>query len=297
MKLRSHNAEAAAPTGNRAGKATFSADPVAASLIETGALSPEHLDRINDYRQRTGASFADAVVDLGLVSPEATSRAVTAHAPSSLIDPETSGISRAVVAAYDPADPLVVKLRALRSALFNADDLGRGSTRILVLTGAGTDDTAGVAANLAVLVAQLGVRGLLVDANFPAPAQQALFGVQTDLGVTSLLAGQAQSDAMMAETPVANLDLLAAGPEIAALSEAAERVSLVAQLRALARHYAFAIIDAGEQPAEMVAALARGADGAVMIVARDHTPLSTLRTLLGALERNEVPVLGSVLAR
>lgn len=291
MKLRSHTAQ------ERASRAPVSADPVAATLIEAGALSPEHLEQIHDYRHRTGASFASAVVDLGLVSPETTSRAVTAHVPSGLIDPDASGVSRAVVAAYDPADPLVAKLRALRSVLFNAEELGRGPTRILVLAGIGTDDTAGVAANLAVLVAQLGVRGLLVDANFPAPAQHVLFGIDSDFGVTSLLAGGTRTDAVALETPVPNLDLLTAGPEIAALSETAERVSLVAQLRALDRHYGFAIVDVGEQSADLVAALSRGADGAVIVVERDQTPLSSLRDLLDALERNEVPVLGSVLSR
>lgn len=297
MKLRSHDVGTPVSARPPARQEALSTDPVAASLIETGLLSTEHLDRVNDYCKRTGASFADAVVDLGLISPEETSRAMIAHAPSSLIDPETSGVSRALVAAYDPADQLVVKLRALRSVLFNADDLGRGPARILVLAGAGTDDTTGVAANLAVLVAQLGARGLLVDANFAAPAQHALFGIETNTGVTSLLVGQAQSGAVVQETPIANLDLLAAGPEVVALSELVERVSLIALLRTLPRQYAFVIVDVGEQPAEMIAALARGSDGVVMVVERDHTPLSALQSLLGALERNDVSVIGSVLAR
>lgn len=297
MKLRSHAAQPVTLAKDLPGHTAVPSDPVAAALLESGALSPDHLEQVDSYRQRTGASFTEAVVDLGLVSPEATSRAVTAHAPSNLINPDTSGVSRAVVAAYDPNDPLVLKLRALRATLFNAEQLGHSPTRILLLAGIGTEDTAGVAANLAVLVAQLGVPGLLVDANFPAPAQHVLFGASGELGVTSLLAGKVQTDAAVVATPVPNLDLLAVGPEIAALSETVERVSLVAQLRALPHDHGFAIIDAGEQPAELVAALARGADGVVMVVERDHTPLSALRALLDALARNDVPVLGSVLAR
>jgi Mrp family chromosome partitioning ATPase len=295
MKLRSQSASRPL-SQDRTSRPSASADPLTATLIETGALSSEHIEQINDYCQRTGASFADAAVDLGLVSPEVTSRAVTAHVPSGLIDPDTSGVSPAVVAAYDPVDPLVIKLRALRSMLFNAEDLGHGPTRILVFAGIGTDNTAGVAANLAVLVAQLGVRGLLVDANFPTPTQHVLFGINSDLGVTSLLTGTARTDAVV-ETPVSNLDLLATGPDIAALSETAERVSLTALLRDLSRKYAFVIIDVGEQPADLVAALARGADGVVMVVERDQTPLSSLSELLNALQHVEVPVLGSVLAR
>lgn len=295
MKLRSHNSSGAASASEPDTRAA--ADPINATLVDAGGLSSEDLDRIAGYRERTGASFAAAVVDLGLVTPETASRALTEHAPSGLIDPDASGISRAVVAAYDPADPLVVKLRALRSSLFNADDLGNRPARILVLTGVGTDDTAGVVANLAVLVAQLSVRGLLVDANFAAPTQHALFGIETDLGATSILVGNSQGDAMVVETPVANLDLLAAGPDVAGLSEMVERVSLIAQIRALRRDYAFAIIDAGEQPPEMVAAIARGADGLVMVVERDQTAIPAMRTLLAQMERNGVPVLGSILAR
>lgn len=301
MKLRSNMA--AAPPGRGSSHAATNAghsaaiDSVAAELIETGVLSADNLERINAYCVRTGASFADAVVDLGLVTPEAAGRALSAQTRSTLIDPDTSGVSRAVVAAFDPTDPLVIKLRALRAVLFAANDLDRNTMRILVLTGVGTDDTAGVAANLAVLTAQLGMRGLLVDANFAAPAQHVLFGANTDLGITSLLSGQVKAETIVVETPVADLDLLVAGSEIAALSEAVERVSLVAELRALPRRYGFAIVDAGEQPAEMVAAIARGADGVVMVVERDHTTFSSLQALLGALERSGVPVLGSVLAR
>ncbi|VWX53324.1 hypothetical protein [Novosphingobium sp. 9U] len=291
MKLRSQSGAQAAQS------TSVSAEPLAATLIETGALSPEHLEQIDGYRQRTGASFAEAVVDLGLVSPETTSRAVTAHQSSGLIDPDASGVSPAIVAAYDPADPLVLKLRALRSMLFNAEELRGRPARILVLAGVGTEDTAGIAANMAVLVAQLGVRGLLVDANFPAPTQHVLFGIDNDFGVTSLLAGGSGRDLPVVETPIPNLDLMATGPEISALSETVERVSLVAQLRALSSDYAFAIIDVGEQPADVIAALARGSDGAVMVAERNQTPLASLRALLDALQRSEVPVLGSVLAR
>lgn len=295
MRLGSRN-RPAARAAERSPVPAAAPDQVGSRLIDSGEFSGDELARIADYQARTGATFADAAVELGLIGPEAVSRALAEHAQAGLVDPEASGISRAVVAAFDPLDPLALKLRALRSTLFGPDDMRGPEARVLLLAGVGTEDTPGVAANLAVLVAQLGFPGLLVDANFAAPTQHALFGLDNGEGVTSVLTGGGE-EAAVAPTPVPNLDLLSAGPEIAALSETVERVSLVGQIRAMRAGHRFVIVDAGDQAPEVTAALARGADGVLIVAERRRTSIEAMRALLGRLESNEIPVLGTVLAR
>lgn len=269
-----------------------------APLIDTDSLSAEDRERIVQYQARTGASVDAAAVDLGLIDPDAMRQAVARHAEAGeLIDPDTTGVNRAVVAAYAPDDPLSVKLRELRSSLLTVLDLDCDALSIVVLAGCGTDDTAGVAANLATLFAQLGRPGIVVDANFAAPAQDALFGVAPMEGVTSLLTGGAAREDSVVSTPVPNLDLIASGPVISGLSEAVERVSLVEQLRALRGGYRFAIVDAGNQPADVVAAIARGADGVLLLSERRHTSLKSVRALIDRLVANDVPILGNILVR
>ena len=268
------------------------------TVIDANGIGRDDLDRIEAYRARTGASLSEAVVDLGVVAPDHLQRTIATHAEAgTLIDPDQTGVSRAVVAAYAPDDPLTVKLRALRSTLFVPDDLEHGDMRVLVVVAVGTDDAPGVTANLATLVAQLGYPGLLVDANFAAPTQHALFGLDPVEGVTSLLSGALDRETTVVATPVPNLSLIAAGPAIAALPETVERVSLVEQIRAIRLGHRFAIIDAGNQPPEVTAAIARGADGVLLLVERERTPFAALETLLPRLESNDIPVVGSILIR
>lgn len=295
MRLRSQAGKSAAHDVGAVARAA--ADPVSARLIDSGELGADDLDRIADYQARTGSTFAEAAVELGLLAPEAAGRALAEQGRGGLGDGDLTGVSRAVVAAFDPLDPLTLKLRALRSTLFQPDEMRGGETRVIVMAGVGTQDTPGIAANLAVLTAQLGFKGLLVDANFAAPTQHALFGLGNAEGATSLLTGGAVEDAAVTATLVPNLDLLPAGPEIATLSEAAERVALVARLRAMRHGHRFAIVDAGEQPPELLAALARGSDGVLLVVERRRTPFEAVRSVLARLGDNEVPVLGTVLAR
>lgn len=268
------------------------------SLIDTNALSADDLDRIAQYQARTGASFGNAAVDLGLVEPEVFNQALARRVEAGqLVDPDTAGISRAIVAAYDPEEPLSVRLRELRSTLLTVLDLDSDRMPVVVLAGCGTDDTAGVAANLATLFAQLGQHGLIVDANFVNPAQHALFGVDPAEGATTLLTGGGARDESAVPTAIPNLDLVASGPAISGLSEAVERVSLVDQLRAMRAGYRFAIIDAGNQPADIIAAIARGADGALLLVERERSSMSGVRALSDRLDANEVPLMGSIIVR
>ena len=290
MRLRSH----ATSRDERAVLA--STDQVDAALVGASQLPAEELARVAEFRQRTGMSFADAVIDLGLATSESLNRTIVECQPGGLIDPGTSGVSAAVVAAFGGDDPLTIKLRSLRAALLGPDGLHGGSMRVLVLSGVCTGGCSGVAANLAVLVAQLGQPVLLVDADFAAPTQHVLFGIAGGAGVTSLLANTSLTETLVVPTPVPNLDLLSAGPAIPMLSETVERVSLVKRLRAMRKNYVCAIIDAGDQPADMVAAISRGADGVIPVVERGSTGLQELKTLLAQLERNKIPISGTVLA-
>lgn len=296
MKLRSQAGRSSGPLVD-APVSPEATGRLGVTLAKSGDLSPEDMERIADHQARTGMAFADAAIDLGLIAPEAVTRAISEQTHAGAIDLGASGISPAVVAAFDPLDPLTVKLRALRSTLFPPEEMRNPAIRIIVLTGVDSDGSAGIAANLAVLVAQLGFSGILVDANFAAPTQHNLFGLANDEGVTSLLAGVAGQEPRVVRTPVPDLDLLATGPEIATLSEAVERVSIAASLRAMRQGHRFAIIDAGHPSPEILAAIARGTDGVLIVAERKNTPLEAMQTVIGRLRTSDINVLGTILAR
>lgn len=247
-------------------------------LVSTGELTDDELERVVEHQSHTGMLFGDAAVDLGFVSGETVARAIATQNEASLLDPSTSPVSRAVVAAFDSFDPLIVKLRALRSTLFGPEELNSSSVRIFVVAGISGNDTPGLTSNLAVLVSQLGLDTLLVDANFAAPAHHNLFALNNRSGTTTLFAQIGQGELPIASTAIPRLDVLTSGPEVPNVAETVERTSLCSELRALRIGYRAIIIDAGSQAPEIVAALARGSDGVLIVAERRRTPMqSTLR--------------------
>src|SRR5207253_11148190 len=69
-----------------------------------------------------------------------------------------------------------------------------------------------IAANLAVVFAQLGQRTLLIDADLRNASQHRLFGVDNRLGLSAVLSGRADaSEAIQRVAAVPNLSLLPAG--------------------------------------------------------------------------------------
>ena len=299
MRLRSH-AGRAAETGLSAvaGDATaISADPLGARLIDGGAITAADAVRIAAHQRRTGSTFAEAALDLGLVAPETINRIGAERSQPGLVRVEDSRLSPALVAAFDPDSPLAQRLRPVRSHLFAPATLGRPDAPVLIVAGVGSEDTAGIAGNLAVLVAQLGYRGLLVDANFAAPAQHNLFGVSNADGTTGMLLNGSARDAVVIATAIPSLDLMPAGPPIGAINETVERAALVQLLRGLRHGHRFVIVDAGSPPPDLLASLARGSDGALLVAERGRSPVAQLRATIERLEANDVDVVGSILAR
>src|SRR5213076_1643569 len=68
-----------------------------------------------------------------------------------------------------------------------------------------------VSANLAVLFAQLGMRTLLIDADFRAPRQFEIFNVPDRVGLSSVLSGRAGHEAALPVPAFGPLAVLPAG--------------------------------------------------------------------------------------
>lgn len=215
----------------------------------------------------------------------------------SLLEEGDPRVAPEVVAAFDLFDPLSAKLRSLRSLIFNADDMIPNQPRIVTITGVTGADTPGLAANLAVITAQLGYKGLLVDANFARPTQTALFAVPPSGGVTALMEGDPVDDIETHPTAVPNLDLLPGGPQLVNATELAERVELTSRLRSLRRGYCFMIVDAGTSGEALATALSRGAAGTIIVTERNETPLRAVQSMIHRMASQNVNVLGTLLAR
>ncbi len=112
---------------------------------------------------------------------------------------------------YEPRSIPAESYRQLRTALqFNRID---AVPRVILVAGLSADDGAStVAANLAISVALIGKRVLLIDANLCQPRQQQLFGIShADTGLAAMVTSDREPNDVIVQTAVENLWLLPAG--------------------------------------------------------------------------------------
>ncbi|HUR08095.1 MAG TPA: polysaccharide biosynthesis tyrosine autokinase [Nonomuraea sp.] len=101
--------------------------------------------------------------------------------------------------------------RTVRTAIhFGAPK--EGSKVVHITSPSPGDGKSLVSANLAIAFAQTGKRVVLIDADCRRPSQHRLFGVSKDVGLSSVLLGQARLKEAIHATPVPNLHLMPSGP-------------------------------------------------------------------------------------
>ncbi|MBB3911562.1 hypothetical protein [Sphingomonas desiccabilis] len=203
-------------------------------------------------------------------------------------------------AAFEAQSDAVARIRDLRGAFSSR---WHGDTpddrRAVALIGLdATVEVASVAANLAVVCAQLGWRTLLVDGDLQAPAQDRLFRTDNRAGLSTLLQ-EPQGRAAIQPTAIERLSLLPAGPGSAEGAELLERQPLVEALEGrIGRHRLVLLsLSARSQSTRFgaVDTILSGFDGALVLASRNGSALRPLQRLTGLLEEGGVPLLGTVI--
>ncbi|MFC1960834.1 CpsD/CapB family tyrosine-protein kinase [Chloroflexota bacterium] len=101
--------------------------------------------------------------------------------------------NRRLIAFDDPSSPISESYRQLRTNLFFSSE--ERQTKVYVITSPGPEEGKSVtAANLAVVMAAAGRRVLLVDADMRRPVQHQIFGLENEVGLTTLLAADPRDD-------------------------------------------------------------------------------------------------------
>ncbi|MBM3980917.1 MAG: CpsD/CapB family tyrosine-protein kinase [Planctomycetes bacterium] len=153
------------------------------------------------------------------------------------------GPDASLVALHFPDHPVSAEYRTLRDEIA-AQLIGDGP-RALTFTAANPEaGTTTVLANLAVTLARDGRRVLLLDANVTRPGAAQKFALRAAPGLAEVLTGSLPLTWALQPTPVANLQVLAAGTAAEGLAPVLGRdlPKLVDQLR---QWFDWVLIDAG----------------------------------------------------
>lgn len=270
---------------------------IGAILLGAGALTRPDVERILELQREKGGRFGDAGKTLGLLEQRDIDFALSRQFDYPYLRHGESRVSESVVAAYEPASPQVEALRALRSELmlqwFNHDAAHKS---LAVLSEARGDGRSHIAANLAVVLSQLGGRTLLIDADLRNASQHALFGLENRVGLSAVLAGRAGAEAVQRVPELGNLSVLPAGVAPPNPQELLARPTFGVLLERLAEHLDFILIDtppaAESADAQTIAARA---GAALFVVRKNHSRLWRMQAIAENVARARTAVLGAVL--
>jgi receptor protein-tyrosine kinase len=270
---------------------------IGAILIDAGRLSPDNADIILRLQRERGTSFGETAIRLGLLTEADIELGLSRQFDFPYLVKGQSQVSSELIAAYEPFGTDAEALRVLRSQLMLRWFDRAQKRSALAITSAGRNEGRSfMAANLALVFSQLGERTLLIDADMRNPRQHQLFGLDNRSGLSALLAGRSEVDAIATIAALPDLAVLSAGAVPPNPQELLARPSFQQLLEKMAREYDVILIDtpALDTCADAQSIAARA--GAALVVARNNVShVRSLRNLADALGQAGVVVVGSVL--
>jgi protein-tyrosine kinase len=259
-------------------------------------LSAAEVEKVLAYQRQHGVRFGEAAVTLGLASPEDVLNALAQQFHYPLANAERRVASPELVALLQPFSVQAEAVRAVRSQLtmrWNKPDAPRKA--LAVISPSSGDGKTYFAANLAVSLAQLGGRTLLVDADLRGPRQHEVFKVSNAAGLSSLLSGRAETQVIQPVEGVPGLFVLPCGAIPPNPLELIERPAFGLLVRELTSKFDHVIIDtaAGTLGADACVVAAR-CGAALLLTRKDENRIAQVQELVAALAGSPVELVGAV---
>ena len=271
-----------------------------AILVDSGQLTAEDAERVLHYQKQHRLRFGEAAVRLGLMNEADIQFALSrqfAYAYLRKLPGDTRSLSDELVAAYQPFSSRVEQLRAIRSQLMLRWFDRAEERQVLTIVGAERGEgRTYLAANLAVVFAQLGERTLLVDADMRTPRQHFVFSLENRIGLSTLLAGRLREEAVVRIPDLAGLSILPAGPTPPNPLELLNRLNLEEFMLGVRGIYDVVIVDTPAMSMGEDAAMIAVKTGAALAVARSGaTHVAAFTDMVQGLTDAGVAIVGSVL--
>src|SRR5437764_10270949 len=132
---------------------------IGAILMDEGKLTASDAEQVLARQRELGWRFGEAAIELNLITDADLRQALAKQYEFPYLVSGPEGVSKELIAAWDPFHPVVEELRGVRTQLlirWHNPDAGRKT--LAVASPGGREGRSFIAANLAVVFAQLGSR-------------------------------------------------------------------------------------------------------------------------------------------
>ncbi len=296
-KFRDSNLHDGASTAAVDEDGTAVADRSIGSIIaETRHLTAEQVERVLHYQREKGIRFGEAAIALGYASTDDVLFALSQQFHYPYAAEEQRKANPELVALNQPFGVQAESFRAIRSQimmrLFNE---GQERRAIAVVSPESGDGKTFFSANLAVTLAQLGGRTLLVDADMRGPRQHQVFGLSNNAGLSGILSGRAESKVIQQVPGVPSLFVLPVGITPPNPLELVERPAFGLLVRELLSKFDHVVVDTPAAQYGSDCAVIAARCGAALVVARKNkSSVNSLEELVSNLAETPATLAGVI---
>ena len=273
------------------------ADRTIGSIIaETRNLTADQVERVLAHQKAKGIRFGEAAIALGFASTDDVLFALSQqfHYPYAAEDRRKANPE--LVALNQPFGVQAESFRAIRSQimmrLFNE---GQERRALAVVSPDAGDGKTFFSANLAITLAQLGGRTLLVDGDMRGPRQHAVFGVDNAAGLSGILSGRAEAKVIQQVAGVPSLFVLPVGITPPNPLELVERPAFGLLMRELLAKFDHVVVDTPAAQYGSDSAVIAARCGAALVVARQNkSQVDSLQHLVADLAETPAQLAGVI---
>ena len=265
-------------------------------LIQEGKITQADVEKIVQLQKQHGIRFGEAAKASLLVTEEDIQRVLSQQFNFAFLSNKDSELSPELIAAYQPFGHQAEVLRTIRNQLMLRWFHHEKKTLAIVSANA-KEGRSYLAANLAIVFAQLGKRTLLIDSNLREPRQHELFNIKNSRGLADLLISRSDFETAIKVIPeLPNLSVLVAGAVPPNPLEIISR-GLNACLIKLMSMYDVILLDTPPvSKGSDVQLLARIAGGALLLARQHETRLADMEAMKTFLEKSGVVCVGAIIS-
>jgi capsular exopolysaccharide synthesis family protein len=202
-----------------------------------------------------------------------------------------------LVALNQPYSVQAEAFRALRSQVtMRVFNDANERVALAVISPEGGDGKSFFCANLAVTLAQLGGRTLVVDADLRKPRMHQIFAVDNSSGLSGILAGRAETQVVKQVAGVPSLFVLPAGVTPPNPLELLERPAFGLLMKELTSRFDYVVVDTASSAYGADAAVAAVRCGTALVIARrNESRVGALQDMVASLTGSSVRLAGVVM--